>query len=210
MAPHSPPLARTVTEPWPRSTPQAGAAHGCTRGRPQDNTRPDMPECWRPRPIGAPNRNGNPVRVPKPSRDAARPAKPADSARDRNGNPGRVPNPSRDAARPAKPADSARDRNGNPGRVPKPSRDAARPAKPADSARDHSARARRPICKCRPSATAHEHSHSTCVHQAVQAAAFWKKVSLHQMGRASTSDLRVDPGPVSCVRGPHEIARSGP
>jgi hypothetical protein len=65
-------------------------------------------------------------------------------------------------------------------------------------------------CKCRPRASAQEHRRSTCVHQAVQAAAFWNKVSLHRMGRASTSDLRVDRGPVPCVRGPHETARSGP
>jgi NAD(P)H-quinone oxidoreductase subunit 6 len=55
---------------------------------------------------------------------------------DDDGNPGRVPKPSRDAALPAKPADFARDDDGNPGRVPKPSRDAALPAKPADFARD--------------------------------------------------------------------------
>ena len=54
------------------------------------------------------HRDGNPGRVPKPSREAARPAEPAGSARDREGNPGRVPEPSRDAPLLAKPAGSAR------------------------------------------------------------------------------------------------------
>jgi len=44
---------------------------------------------------------------------------------------------------------------------------------------DHSARARRPISKCRPSATAAatERPSSTGVHQGRQAAAFWQPVS---------------------------------
>jgi signal transduction histidine kinase len=57
-------------------------------------------------------------------------------AGDRNGNPGRVPKPSRDAALSAEPTGSPRDRNGYPGRVPKPSRDAALSAEPTGSPRD--------------------------------------------------------------------------
>jgi zinc protease len=56
------------------------------------------------------DRDGNPERVPMPSRDASLPAEPAGSARDRNGNPERVPMPSRGASLPAEPAGSARDR----------------------------------------------------------------------------------------------------
>ena len=79
--------------------------------------------------------DGNPGRVPKPSRDAALPARPAGSTRASDGNPGRVSSalgtrhppchtratrglakPSRDAAlrlRLAKPAGSARARQGS-------------------------------------------------------------------------------------------------
>ncbi len=64
------------------------------------------------------------------------------------------------------------------------------------------------VRKHRPRTSAPEHPHATCVHQAIQAAPFWHKVSVHQMGPASTSDVRVDGRRVSCMWGPDETARS--
>jgi hypothetical protein len=66
---------------------------------------------------------------------------------------------------------------------------------------DHSASPCRPASKCRPSAT--------CVHQAAKATTFWHKMSLHQVVRASPSDLRLDRGPMPRVPGPHEATCSG-
>jgi len=60
--------------------------------------------------IGGLRRDGNPERVPKPSRALAPLGKAQLRQRGRHGNPGRVPKPSRDASLPAKPAGSARDR----------------------------------------------------------------------------------------------------
>jgi hypothetical protein len=66
---------------------------------------------------------------------------------------------------------------------------------------DHPARPHRPVRKRRPRATATERTGATRVHQAIQAGAFWYQVSLHKMGPTSTSDVRLDRGPVPSMPG---------
>ncbi len=83
--------------------------------------------------------DGNPGRVPKPSRALAPPGSARLRLRDRDANPGRVPIPSRALAPPGLARLRLRDRDANPGRVPIPSRALAPPGSARLRLRDRDA-----------------------------------------------------------------------